>query len=453
MSIGYIDILYSGQISGTTISGTNIIVSTITVSNIISTGSTSNSFVSLSASSFSASTIQSSGLGGGGTQMVIVDNAGVFSKQSIPSAGQSTIIRDGLNTYTAGTTADYTVNISALTINTLIASGNSIFTGTLSGGSSFSASTIYSGSTNLYSIFAGIGSVGGGTSTSVQPGLNTYTGGTSTSPTVNVSALTINTLTASGNSVFTGMLSGGSSFSANTLYSGSTNLNSIFSQIGHTHQFSAILNTAHTHSVSEIANLSSLLDTKLNLSGGTMTGGLTTTALSASTISGGTLYSGSTNLYSIFAPIGTGGSGESNTASNLGSGTGIFAQKSGVDLQFKGLSAGTNITLNSNSDTIIISSTGSNSIITGITQVNFGFATGGEGMYATTAVTNSNITQNSIIYFRLSASTDHLDIEDSLLENISLKESDIVDGVGFNINAYSDSSTWGEYNIFYRITN
>ena len=41
----------------------------------------------------------------------------------------------------------------------------------------------------------------------------------------------------------------------------------------------------------------------------------------------------------------SGGSGEVNTASNLGSGEGVFAQKTGVDLEFKSLTAGNHITL------------------------------------------------------------------------------------------------------------
>lgn len=232
--IGHIDILYSGQISGTTITGESISVSSVTVNNIISSGNTFSKFNLLSATTLSATTIQSAGLVGGGTQMVIANSDGVLSVQAIPVVGQSTVIRNGLNTYTAGTTADYSVNISALTINTLTASGNSVFTGTLSGGSLFSASTIFSGTSNLDTLFITQNQLAN-SQTFVQPGTNTYTGGTSTRPTVNVSALTISTLTASGNSIFTGTLSGGSSFSANTIFSGTSNVNSLFSTIDHTH--------------------------------------------------------------------------------------------------------------------------------------------------------------------------------------------------------------------------
>jgi hypothetical protein len=159
--------------------------------------------------------------------MLASDNSGYVFKTSMPVL----FVGNGTNTYTGGTSALPTINISALTINTLVASGNSTFTGTLSGGSSFSANTLFSGTSNLDTLFVTPGQLINA-QTFVQPGVNTYTGGTPTRPTVNVSALTINTLNVSGNSIFTGTLSGGSSFSANTLFSGTTNLYDIFSTTG-----------------------------------------------------------------------------------------------------------------------------------------------------------------------------------------------------------------------------
>ena len=74
--------------------------------------------------------------------------------------------------------------------------------GTVTGGTNFtaglSASTFFSGSTDLYDIFA---SAGSGDITRVQSGLNTYTGGTANLPTVNVSAATLDTLTVTGNTI------------------------------------------------------------------------------------------------------------------------------------------------------------------------------------------------------------------------------------------------------------
>ncbi len=68
--------------------------------------------------------------------------------------------------------------------------------------------------------------------------------------------------------------------SASTLYSGNTNLQSIFNA------------------------LNSQIVTKSDLSGSTFTGGIITPSLSATTLSGATIYSGNTNLYSIFTPSG-----------------------------------------------------------------------------------------------------------------------------------------------------
>lgn len=54
----------------------------------------------------------------------------------------------------------------------------------------------------------------------------------------------------------------------------------------------------------------------------------------------------------------TGGSGEVNTASNLGSGAGVFASKVGADLQFKSLVAGSGVTLTPTGTTITITASG-----------------------------------------------------------------------------------------------
>jgi hypothetical protein len=54
------------------------------------------------------------------------------------------------------------------------------------------------------------------------------------------------------------------------------------------------------------------------------------------------------------------GGGENNTASNIGVGFGLYKQKVGVDLQFRSLSAGTNVTITTG-DTVVISASGGGS--------------------------------------------------------------------------------------------
>ena len=63
------------------------------------------------------------------------------------------------------------------------------------------------------------------------------------------------------------------------------------------------------------------------------------------------------SVTNVWEPIAMSSGGQDNTASNVGTGEGVFAQKVGVDLQFKSLIAGTNITLSSDGTSITISST------------------------------------------------------------------------------------------------
>jgi hypothetical protein len=55
---------------------------------------------------------------------------------------------------------------------------------------------------------------------------------------------------------------------------------------------------------------------------------------------------------------------ETNTASNVGVGTGIFSGKSGTDLQFYSISGGTNVDVTLNNNTLVIDSTASGSALT-----------------------------------------------------------------------------------------
>jgi hypothetical protein len=118
-----------------------------------------------------------------------------------------TRVQGGVNITTGGTANAPVINlVSSPGVNNFIASGNTDL-------NILSADTIYSGSTNLYDIF--LTSNDGNDITRIQPGLNIYTGGTPNAPTINVSAATLNYLSAT-------TISGG------TIYSGSTDLGDIF---------------------------------------------------------------------------------------------------------------------------------------------------------------------------------------------------------------------------------
>jgi hypothetical protein len=131
--------------------------------------------------------------------------------------------------------------------------------------------------------------------------------------------------------------------------------------------------SAHTHPISEVINLQTELDSKIETAsnvGGAIEvfSGKSGTDLKFRTISGGTNTNVAISGDTIVINSTGGGSGEVNTASNLGGGTGLFAQKNGVDLEFKSLtSTGGTVTITNNSTTVNIESTGGD---TGVSDAN-----------------------------------------------------------------------------------
>jgi len=125
-----------------------------------------------------------------------------------------TLLVDGINTFTGGTLYRPTVNITGLSISNITVSGSSSF-------QTLSASTFYSGSTDLSNLFVTPSQV-----PKLQPGINTTTGGTQYFPQVNVTGGSFNNIIASGSSMFN--ILSAITFSAGTIYSGSTDLSSLF---------------------------------------------------------------------------------------------------------------------------------------------------------------------------------------------------------------------------------
>ena len=145
----------------------------------------------------------------------IPDVSAVETMISTGSTNNSTRVQDGINTFTGGTANAPTVNVTGLSIDNITVSGESSFQGV-------SANTFYSGSTDVEDVIRAIASETELSDiTRVQPGINTFTGGTANEPTINVSGLSIDNITVSGEASFQGL-------SATTIYSGSSDLSDIF---------------------------------------------------------------------------------------------------------------------------------------------------------------------------------------------------------------------------------
>lgn len=173
----------------------------------------------------------------------------------------------------------------------------SLSANTVSGG------TIYSGATNLYSIFQAVGTV---SQTTVQAGSNIVTGGTISSPVISISpSPSVANLIASGSTqLFTTTatsISGGT-LSGSTIYSGNTELRDIFitksQQVGVDDGTNIVTGGTFYFPIINLTPSPSIAN--LIASGSSQLATVTSTSLSGGTVSGGTIYSGNTDLRQIF---------------------------------------------------------------------------------------------------------------------------------------------------------
>jgi hypothetical protein len=246
-------------------------------------------------------------------------------------------LADDSNSATANSATDQLRLSGGSNINTAINGKSAIFNldddvvVTSLDATTLTGDTIYSGSTDLSLIFSPIGATGGDT-TRVQGGTNISTGGTANVPIINLDADI--SLTSVDATTLTG----------DTIYSGATELSTLFGE----------KNTA-----SNVGGETGLFKQKTGVD------------LEFRTLSAGTniqIFSGD-NVVTISGPA---GSGEANTGSNLGGGNPVFKQKTGVDLEFRTLVAGTNVTITSGATELTINASGGGgggtSRITGATQ-------------------------------------------------------------------------------------
>ena len=240
-----------------------------------STGMYADGSGGLTATTISATTINAGTLQSGGTNLYsIFLTAGQLSGTSVSAGSNISVVPTG---------SDYKVStVGSPSFNSITASGASSFT-------TLSATTLISGSTNLYSIFAPFGTVSG--VNSVGGVGNITTGGTDVNPTIAITATpSFGSISSSGLSNFSAGLSA-STLSGGTIYSGGTNLNGLF------------VNGVVAGSNTTVGGSSTF--PTVNVVGSPSFNSITASGASSfTTLSATTIISGSTNLYSIFAPIG-----------------------------------------------------------------------------------------------------------------------------------------------------
>lgn len=347
-----------------------------------------------------------------------------------------TYVQPGTNVATGGTPSRPVVHVI----------GSPVFTGVTAqsvSGTTVSATTYFSGSTDIGSLFAPASTV----ATYVQPGTNVATGGTPSMPVVHVI----------GSPVFTGVTAqsvSGTSISATTYFSGNTDVGALFASISVVPTYvqpgtnivtggtasRPIVHLIESPSVTGLTFSSFLKD----ISGNFATGVYFKSGFSDNVVSNSRFY------YESIAGLLTLNQGE-NGGLNVDIGGVTGATIRGISISGTSVSATTFYSGSTNLNNLFGGQSYSTS--TGVTTVNFGFSSGSEGDFTANTVSDVNVTSNSSLSFRIIPSIDHPDPEDSLLDGVVLRESDIVNATSFTLNAYAENGSWGIYTVVYKIVN
>jgi hypothetical protein len=271
-------------------------------------------------------------------------------------------ISNGTNTTVGGSANHRTVNlVDSPSVNNITYSGTS--TGGNSIATNVSATTLYSGSTNVDSLFV----------KGVSAGSNTTIGGSSQYPIVNIVASpSFNNITYSGTS--TGGNSVATNVSATTgFYSAGTSLETIIYNIANsTENITSIGNGLNTYTAgtanAPTVNISAATLASLSVSGAT-----TLNTLFATTVSGGTLFSGSTNIGGLFVNTISNGTNTTVGGSANHRTVNLVDSPSLNNITYSGISTGGNsVATNVSATTFFSGSTNLgtviNSAITGITS-------------------------------------------------------------------------------------
>ena len=171
------------------------------------------------------------------------------------------------------------------------------------------------------------------------------------------------------------------------------------------------------------SNLTGIISTDNYVTGGTLNSNSIeigrTDSASILVISGGTNVSITEPLSGTFLIDSTGGSGEVNTASNVGVGQGVFSGKSGTDLQFYSLSGGTNTTLTLNNNTIVIDTSGS--VSSELVTLDFSF----DGTYVNSSTSFGQIPLQIVIQSATTYNSNFSTMNGQLICDVSQTDSGI----------------------------